>query len=83
MDFNVEQLGATQVVYVLPLGAGKTLVELTRFGLASLTPPEANPVLDLYITQRFGNYQILHTDETVNNLLRNLLTGVQLIVFFI
>jgi Brp/Blh family beta-carotene 15,15'-monooxygenase len=44
------------------LGAGKTLVELTRFGLASLTPPEANPVLDLYITQRFGNYQILHTE---------------------
>ena len=62
MDFNVEQLGATQFVYVLPLGAGKTLVELTRFGLASLTPPEANPVLDLYITQRFGNYQILHTE---------------------
>jgi lycopene beta-cyclase len=62
MDFNVDQLDATQFVYVLPLGEGKTLVELTRFGLASLTPKEANPVLDLYITQRFGNYKILHIE---------------------
>jgi len=59
MDFNVDQLGATQFMYVLPLGEGKILVELTRFGIDAITQKEANSVLDLYITQRFGNYQIL------------------------
>ena len=59
MDFNVDQLGATQFMYVLPLGEGKILVELTRFGIEAITQKEANSVLDLYITQRFGNYQIL------------------------
>lgn len=58
MDFNVEQLGTTQFMYVLPLGEGKTLVELTRFGLDTITEYEAKPILDFYITQRFGNYQI-------------------------
>ena len=62
MDFNVEQLGATQFMYVLPLGEGKTLVELTRFGLEPINQKEANPILDSYINQRFGNYQILHTE---------------------
>ena len=62
MDFNVEQLGATQFMYVLPLGEGKTLVELTRFGVEPITQNEAKPILDLYITHRFGNYQILHTE---------------------
>ena len=59
MDFNVDQLGATQFMYVLPLGEGKMLVELTRFGIEAITQKEANSVLDLYITQRFGNFQIL------------------------
>lgn len=62
MDFNVEQLGATQFMYVLPLGEGKTLVELTRFGLEPITENEAKPILDVYINHRFGKYQILHTE---------------------
>lgn len=62
MDFDVEQSGATQFMYVLPLGEGKVLVELTRFGLEPITQIEANPILDSYINQRFGNYQILHTE---------------------
>jgi len=62
MDFNVDQLGATQFMYVLPLGEGKTLVELTRFGLEPITQNEAKPILDVYINHRFGKYQILHTE---------------------
>jgi len=62
MDFNVEQLDATQFMYVLPLGEGKILVELTRFGIKAITQNEASPILDLYINNRFGNYQILHTE---------------------
>ena len=62
MDFNVAQLGATQFMYVLPLGEGKILVELTRFGLETITQNEANPILDLYITHRFGKYEILNIE---------------------
>ena len=62
MDFNVEQLGATQFMYVLPLGEGKTLVELTRFGLEPISQNEAKSILDVYINHRFGKYQILHTE---------------------
>lgn len=62
MDFNIEQSGATQFMYVLPLGKDKILVELTRFGLEPITEIEAKPILDTYINQRFGNYQILHTE---------------------
>lgn len=62
MDFNVEQLESTQFMYVLPLGEGKTLVELTRFGLELITENEANPILDEYITNRFGNYQIINIE---------------------
>ena len=62
MDFNVEQLGYTQFMYVLPFGEDKILVELTRFGLNPITPNEANPILDLYITHRFGKYQILDVE---------------------
>lgn len=63
MDFNVEQMGSTQFMYVLPLGEGKTLVELTRFGLTPLSQNEANPILDHYIIHRFGNYQVLNTEN--------------------
>ena len=62
MDFNVDQLGSTQFMYVLPLGEGKTLVELTRFGLEPITENEAKPILDLYINRRFGNYQIINIE---------------------
>jgi lycopene beta-cyclase len=62
MDFNVEQLSSTQFMYVLPLGEGKTLVELTRFGLEPIAENEAKPILDVYITQRFGHYQIINIE---------------------
>jgi lycopene beta-cyclase len=62
MDFNVEQFGSTQFMYVLPLGEGKTLVELTRFGLELITENDAKPILDVYINQRFGNYQIINIE---------------------
>ncbi len=63
MDFNVAQLGAAQFMYVLPLGDGKTLVELTRFGVDLITQNEAHPILDIYINHRFGNYQILNIEK--------------------
>lgn len=62
MDFGVEQQGATQFMYVLPLSERKALVELTRFGVNKITEQEAAPVLENYIQQHFGNAQILETE---------------------
>ena len=65
MDFDVEQLGATQFVYVLPFSEHKLLVELTRFGKLPITQTEAEPILQEYITQRFGGFTILDTETGV------------------
>ncbi len=62
MDFNVEQLGWTQFMYVLPLDNNKALVELTRFGKDILNKNEASPILDQYILERFGKYEIVETE---------------------
>lgn len=58
MDFSVDQLNATQFMYVLPFGERALLVELTRFGEEVLTADEAAPILHDYIAKRFGNYRI-------------------------
>jgi lycopene beta-cyclase len=59
MDFKVEQNEFTQFVYVLPFSENKVLVELTRFGVLQLMQKEAEPILDKYIINRFGNYKIV------------------------
>jgi len=58
MDFDVEQNEYTQFVYILPFSENKLLVELTRFGVSQLIQKEAEPILDKYITKRFGTYKI-------------------------
>ncbi len=58
MDFDVEQNEYTQFVYILPFSENKLLVELTRFGVSQLMQKEAEPILDNYITKRFGTYKI-------------------------
>jgi lycopene beta-cyclase len=62
MDFDVEQHGYTQFIYVLPFGPNKMLVELTRFGKALIDPKEAEAILVDYIKKRYGAYQILDTE---------------------
>jgi lycopene beta-cyclase len=62
MDFNVEQLGWTQFVYVLPFDNRKALVELTRFGKDIIGKEEASPILDKYIFERFGKFKIAETE---------------------
>ncbi len=58
MDFDVEQNESTQFVYILPFSENKLLVELTRFGVSQLIQNDAEPILDKYITKRFGTYKI-------------------------
>jgi lycopene beta-cyclase len=62
MDFAVEQQACTQFVYVLPFSNNKILVELTRFGLEAITNSQAEPILNNYISQRFGEFKILNTE---------------------
>ena len=63
MDFSVDQLNATQFMYVLPFGERALLVELTRFGESVLTADEAAPILHDYIAKRFGNYRITEHEQ--------------------
>jgi len=59
MDFAIDQQGETQFIYVLPFEKNKALVELTRFGSATIEPSEAEPILRNYIEQRYGQYQLI------------------------
>ncbi len=62
MDFNVPQKNGVQFMYVLPLNEHEALVELTNFGKHHVQPSEAEPILDQYITEKFGGYQILDVE---------------------
>lgn len=63
MDFDVEQDGATQFMYVLPFSKNKMLVEVTRFGVEKINEERAKTLLDNYIRNRFGAYQIVDTER--------------------
>ena len=63
MDFNVPQNNQTQFVYVLPYNQSSALVELTRFGKEKIEAVEATNILNQYIQERFGNFQIIDTEE--------------------
>jgi len=56
MDFDIDQQGYTQFVYVLPFNDGTALVEVTRFGSKVFQPIEAEALLTQYIHRRIGSY---------------------------
>jgi lycopene beta-cyclase len=62
MDFNVEQQGHTQFMYVLPFGPQKMLVELTRFGDSAIETTAAELILNNYISTRYGAYTVVDTE---------------------
>ena len=57
MDFEVEQKGFTQFMYVLPFSSTTALVELTRFGAEILCETAAEKQLEDYIYQHFGEFE--------------------------
>ena len=59
MDFRVNQAESTQFVYILPYNKNTALVELTRFGKAILDMDYAEKVLDKFIIDNFGSYEIM------------------------
>ncbi len=62
MDFEIDQQGCTQFMYVLPMSDHEVLVEMTRFGTDVLQDDAAFPILHDYIQSRFGEYEIKETE---------------------
>jgi len=58
MDFDVEQDGGTQFVYMLPYSSNTALVELTRFGSDKISEEEGGKILEKYILKRYGPFSI-------------------------
>jgi len=63
MDFNIDQQGYTQFVYVLPFSDGTALVEVTRFGNEIIRKEDAERLLTTYISNNFGGYRKLNEES--------------------
>jgi lycopene beta-cyclase len=63
MNFNVEQNGFTQFMYVIPFNQQEALVELTRFGSEELNQEEVNIVLRNYVSKEWGTYEIIAEEK--------------------
>ncbi len=63
MNFNVDQNDFTQFMYIIPFSANNALVEFTRFGSKPLEYEYAKQLLDKYIIENFGSYEILHVES--------------------
>ena len=59
MDFRVEQKEGTQFVYTLPYSDDRGLVELTRFADNIIEKNNSELILDKYIKNHFGEYELL------------------------
>ena len=65
MDFNVPQQGHTQFMYILPFSQNEALFELTRFGSEKITIDQAREILEDYISNYFGDFEINETEKGV------------------
>ncbi len=63
MNFNVDQNDFTQFMYIIPFSANNALVEFTRFGSKPLEYEYATQLLDKYILENFGSYEILNAES--------------------
>ena len=58
MDFDIEQNGFTQFMYVLPFSKNKALIEVTRFGNEPIDATHAETLLHEYANRNYGNFKI-------------------------
>jgi lycopene beta-cyclase len=65
MDFNLDQNGFCEFVYVLPFAENRALIELTRFGKEKMTEEHANGILKKYTNEKCTTYKILETEKGV------------------
>jgi lycopene beta-cyclase len=59
MNFDIEQDGCTQFMYVIPFSTNEALVEFTRFGAEKIDQTYAEKVLKKFISHQFSNYEKL------------------------
>lgn len=65
MDFNVQQEGATQFMYVLPFDTHRALVEITRFGQEVIGSTAAEQALLSYLSSRAIDFTIETKEQGV------------------
>ena len=58
MNFNVPQQGSTQFVYILPFSENSALFELTRFGVDAISEEESKEILESFILDNYGLFEI-------------------------
>ncbi len=63
MDFDLDQMGSTQFLYVLPFTENQALVELTAFQKNPLEKKDTEHLLHSEILKRFGEFQIIATES--------------------
>ncbi len=59
MDFDIEQNGFTQFMYVLPFSKNKALIEVTRFGNEPIETARAEALLQEYANKNYGGFKIV------------------------
>lgn len=59
MNFDIEQDGYTQFIYVIPFSSQEALVEFTRFGAEKIEQAYAEEVLKKFIGQHFSKHEKL------------------------
>lgn len=62
MNFQVDQGGYTQFIYVIPFSKNEGLIELTRFGQEKIDTVYASAILDKFILDNYGNYNVLNEE---------------------
>ena len=65
MDFDIDQSGSTQFVYVLPYTENTALVELTRFGAEKLQKDKALLILNKYLKKHDVSFTVLDDEKGV------------------
>jgi len=63
MDFSIEQFNSTLFLYVLPFERNRALIEVTSFNQESIDVEFAETILKKEIIQRFGDFQIISTEQ--------------------
>lgn len=62
MNFEVDQQGSTQFLYVLPVSETDGLIELTRFDQKLIDREPAYALLQYWISERFGAFDLLELE---------------------
>ena len=63
MDFNIDQQGQAQFMYVLPFDAHTALIEPTRFSQVKLCETNASALLDAYLAPNLTSFEIVESEQ--------------------